>query len=54
MDPIVEQVKRLAEGTDEAGRRNLALALRDLSYSLETPKDTINRILSYVSITFSP
>ncbi|TVY80397.1 Demethylsterigmatocystin 6-O-methyltransferase [Lachnellula suecica] len=48
MEYIAEEVKRLADGTDQAGRRKMALALRDLSYSLEAPKDTISRIVSSV------
>ncbi|KAH8588166.1 S-adenosyl-L-methionine-dependent methyltransferase [Bisporella sp. PMI_857] len=47
MESIVEQIKQLAEKTDEAGRRNIADVLTDLSYSLETPKDTLARIMSY-------
>ena len=49
MERVLDQAKQFANETDSAGRRELALALRDLSYSLETPKDTIVRINSYVS-----
>ncbi|TVY33325.1 Demethylsterigmatocystin 6-O-methyltransferase [Lachnellula occidentalis] len=47
MDLIKEQVEQLARATDDAGREKLSLALRDLSYSLEAPKNTITRIISY-------
>jgi len=49
LENLEEQVKKLAVETDDAGRRKLSLLLRDLSYSLEAPKDTITRIASYVS-----
>ncbi|TVY30376.1 Demethylsterigmatocystin 6-O-methyltransferase [Lachnellula hyalina] len=47
MDSIKEQVEQLARAADEAGRERLSIALRDLSYSLEAPKNTITRIISY-------
>lgn len=48
MDQVLDQVRHFASKTDEAGRRRLALALRNLSYSLETAEDTTARITSYV------
>lgn len=50
MDSIIEQVKKLAQETDDVGRKKISLALRDLSYSFEAPKDTTTRIISYVVI----
>lgn len=50
MESITEQVNRLAEETDAIGRANLVKQLRNLAYSLETPKDTTKRIISYVSM----
>lgn len=49
MDQMLEQVRHFASTTDKAGRKRLALALRDVSYALETPDDTTARITSYVS-----
>ncbi|KAF2108250.1 O-methyltransferase [Lophiotrema nucula] len=46
MDVIVGQVTALAEGASEATRKSILNALRDLSYKLESPDDTINRLWS--------
>ncbi|PCG99020.1 O-methyltransferase, family 2 [Penicillium occitanis (nom. inval.)] len=43
MDSIVEQVQKLAATADEAGRKKLLDSLRDLSYAIETPYDTLQR-----------
>ncbi|KAF3397379.1 Demethylsterigmatocystin 6-O-methyltransferase [Talaromyces pinophilus] len=43
MDSIVEQVQKLAAMADEAGRKKLLDSLRDLSYAIETPYDTLQR-----------
>jgi hypothetical protein len=48
MESIVEQVKQLATGMDAAGREKLVTELRNLAYSMESPKDTTKRITSYV------
>ncbi|KAL4878893.1 S-adenosyl-L-methionine-dependent methyltransferase [Aspergillus karnatakaensis] len=44
MDNIANQVRALASGADDATRKNILDALRNLSYSLEVPTDTLNRI----------
>jgi demethylsterigmatocystin 6-O-methyltransferase len=44
MDAIIAQAKSLAKTADEGARKQLLDALRDLSYSLETPQDTIQRV----------
>jgi len=44
MDSIISQVKDLAGKADEHGRDQLLIALRDLQYSIETPKDTFMRV----------
>jgi demethylsterigmatocystin 6-O-methyltransferase len=46
MDAIISQVQALAKTADEAGRKKLVDdGLRDLSYSLETPQDTAQRVM---------
>lgn len=47
MENIINQIKSLAKGADEAGRRKILDGLRDLALSLETPQDTMQRI-SYI------
>jgi hypothetical protein len=49
MDKITKIVQDLSQKGDETTRKNLAKDLRNLSYSLEAPKDTITRIISYAS-----
>jgi demethylsterigmatocystin 6-O-methyltransferase len=45
MDAVIAQVQALAKMVDEAGRKTLLDGLRDLSYSLETPQDTAQRVM---------
>ena len=49
MDTIATQVMALAKNADEGTRKRLIGSLRDLSYSIETPDDTITRIWGGVS-----
>ncbi|KAL2789194.1 S-adenosyl-L-methionine-dependent methyltransferase [Aspergillus keveii] len=44
MDRIAEQVRALAQGADNTTRKTILDSLRDLSLSLETPHDTLQRI----------
>ena len=44
MEEIIESIKRHASNTDEIGHQELMDGLRSLSYSLETPRDTIQRL----------
>ena len=46
----MEQAKRLANNLSEQEREKLIDALRDLSYSLETPDDTMQRIMYMVRV----
>lgn len=39
------QAKLLADSSDEAGRKRLTGGFRNLSYLLETPDDTLQRIM---------
>lgn len=48
MEEITNTVTRLAKDVDEEGRKKLADGLRDLSFSLETPHDTLQRIMFMV------
>ena len=50
MDALITQIKDLASTADEAGRKKLQDALRDVQYSLETPWDTALRLGGMVSM----
>ena len=45
----MDQAKRSAETVNEQERKKLIDGLRDLSYSIETPDDTMHRIMYMVS-----
>ncbi|RAL03139.1 S-adenosyl-L-methionine-dependent methyltransferase [Aspergillus ibericus CBS 121593] len=49
MDQIVAQIQSLARSGDEATRKTIIDTLSNLSYSLETPQDTMQRI-SYLHL----
>ena len=49
MDSIITQVQDLAEKADDKGRLDIQTALRDLQLRLETPKDSMMRLLNSVS-----
>ena len=49
MDALFSQIRVLAENANEAARKQILDGLRDLSYSIETPQDSIQRIIFYVS-----
>ena len=44
MEDIIKSVKRYASNTDETGHQELMDGLRSLSYSLESPRDTVQRL----------
>ena len=48
MEGITNTIKQEASGADELVRRKLLDGLRDLSYSIETPNDTLHRIVTLV------
>lgn len=48
MDAFLAQAKTLAQTADEAGRKQIIDALRNLSYSLESTQDTAQRIMYLV------
>ena len=48
MDAVLEQAKLLASNVNEASRKKIMDGLRDLSYSLGTEDDTVQRIMSAV------
>jgi demethylsterigmatocystin 6-O-methyltransferase len=54
MDALIAQVQSIAKTADEAGRKKLLDSLRDLSYSLETPSDTSQRVMYQVRGHTSP
>ena len=49
METVIAQVKRLAGNANEATRKQMIDQLRELSYSLETPDDTLQRVMYLVS-----
>ena len=49
MERIEEEVKRLASNSDESGRKKIIDSLREISYSIETPDDTLQRLTYTVS-----
>ena len=49
MEDLMDQAQLLAEKVNKQERKKLINGLRDLSYSIETLDDTINRIIYLVS-----
>jgi hypothetical protein len=45
MDSLLEQLRNLVAKVDDDGRRKVATALREMADSLETPHQTVIRIL---------
>lgn len=45
MDSLIAQVKEAAHTADEAGRKKLLTALRDLQHNIEKPEDTMQRVI---------
>ncbi|KAL2050995.1 hypothetical protein ABVK25_008741 [Lepraria finkii] len=45
MEAVIDQVKRMASNANEVERKEIIDGLRDLSYSLETPDDTLHRVI---------
>ena len=45
MDNLLSLAKAIAKDADEAGRKKLLDTLRDVAYSIESPEDTIQRIM---------
>jgi demethylsterigmatocystin 6-O-methyltransferase len=50
MDAIVDQIKSLAQGADEAQRKQILVSLREVSDSIESPNDTLQRLIYLVSV----
>ena len=50
MEALTKHVKDIAATTDAAARQKLLVELRDLTYSIEDPDDTIERIRYLVRI----
>jgi hypothetical protein len=49
MDAIATQIQNLAKAADEAGRKKVLDALRDLQHTIETPYDVLQRFAGLVS-----
>lgn len=52
MDALISQVKHEAISVDEAGRQKILDGLRDLAMSIETPEDSMQRIMFLVCLLF--
>ena len=50
METVISIVRDLSESANEADRKDIILALRDLAHSIESPDDTMGRILFIVSL----
>ena len=50
MEAVIDQAKRVASNADEVERKKIIDGLRDLSYSLEAPDDTMQRVMYLVSV----
>ena len=48
MEDVIISVRRLASNTDYAGRKEIYDQLQDLSQSIETPDDTLQRLMYMV------
>jgi hypothetical protein len=48
MEALISHVKATANKADEAGRKKIIDGLRDLAYSIESPEDTMQRIMFQV------
>lgn len=50
MNELIARVRDEAKSADENGRKQLLDSLRNLSYEIETPQDTMQRIMFMVGI----
>ena len=48
MEDVIKSVKGLASNTDDAGRKEIYDRLQELSQSIETPDDTLQRLMYMV------
>ena len=48
MEAAINQIKNIVQSVDDDTRRKLITELRDLSYTLEKPDDTVQRVSFYV------
>jgi hypothetical protein len=46
---LTTEIQNSAATADEAGRKEIMNALRDLQYSIEKPEDTMQRVIHLVS-----
>ena len=49
MEQVIDQVNHLVSRADDAARKKVINELRDLAYSIESPDDTMQRIMFLVS-----
>ena len=48
MNELIARARDEAESTDEFGRKQILDSLRKISYEIETPQDTMQRIMFMV------
>lgn len=53
MESLLTQIKTLAANADNAGRKKIIQSLQELCYEIETPQDSMQRIIYLVSV-FEP
>lgn len=53
MEAVIKQVRDFTSSADEAGRSRILDQLRELSYSLESPDETMNRIMFLVRFSIA-
>ena len=54
MDALIASVQSMAKTADEAGRKKLIDALNNLALSIESPQDSMQRLLYLVGAAPSP
>lgn len=54
MDALISQVKNEAHSLDDVGRQKILDGLRNLALSIETPEDSLQRIMFLVRLLCNP
>lgn len=54
MDALISQVKNEASSLDDLGRQKILDGLHNLALSIETPEDSMQRIMFSVRLLWNP